>query len=131
MSETPPPPPSPLGGFTAGPTDVAAPASKDDNNMGLLLFILCIVTGFIGPLIVWLLKKESSRYIDSQGKEILNWCITMFCAGVVCGILTLVVIGIFLIPVLILCNLIFNIMGILAATKGQFYRYPFALRLLK
>ena len=127
MSETPPPPVA-----YAPPGDSGtAPANKDEGNMGLLLFILCIVTGFIGPLILWLMKKDGSRYINDQGKEVLNWCITMVGAYIICIILMFVVIGIFLMPVVLIIHLVFNIMGALAASKGSFYRYPFAVRLLK
>jgi uncharacterized Tic20 family protein len=129
MSEAPQPPP-PVDYATPSSPGVP-PANKDEGNMGLLMFILCIITGFIGPLILWLIKKDQSRYIGEQGKEVLNWCITMVGAYVVCIILMFVVIGFFLMPIVLLIHLIFNIMGIIAANKGQFYRYPFALRLLK
>lgn len=128
MSESTPPPPmdyqTPTGGLTP-------PTNKDEQNMGLLIFILAIFTGFIGPLIIWLLKKESSRYLDEQGKEVLNWSITVFLAAVVCMVLVFVFIGVLLLPLLMLTNLILNILGAIAASKGQPYRYPFAIRLLK
>lgn len=129
MSEVPQPPPPVDYAAPAGAG--VAPANKDEGNMGLLMFILCIITGFIGPLILWLIKKDQSQYISEQGKEVLNWCITMVGAYIVCFILMFVVIGIFLMPILLLIHLIFNIMGILAASKGNFFRYPFAIRLLK
>ena len=129
MSEAPQTPP---------PVDYAAPsspgvppASKDDGNMGLLLFIFCLITGFIGPLILWLIKKDSSQYVNDQGKEVLNWCITVVGAYIVCMLLMFIVIGFFLVPAVLLVHLVFNIMGAIAASKGNFFRYPFAIRLLK
>lgn len=127
MSETPPPPVD----YATPSGPGVAPASKDEGNMGLLLFILCIVTGFIGPLILWLMKKDGSRYINEEGKEVLNWCITFVLAYIVSVILMFVVIGIFLMFALLIVHLVFNIMGAIAASKGNYYRYPFALRLLK
>lgn len=118
-------------------TEIPAPASsitspsKDDQNMGMLLYILALVTGFIGPLILWLVKKDSSRFVDDQGKEVLNWCITMAIGYVACFLLMFVLIGIFLMPLLILAHFIFTILGAVKASKGVAYRYPFALRLLK
>src|SRR5438874_3877670 len=100
-SNVPPPPPAadpgPVVGYEAAPgAEIVPPQSKDDQNMGLLMFILGIFTGFLGPLILWLVKKDQSRYIDAQGKEILNWQITVFIALVACFVLAFVIIGFFL-----------------------------------
>lgn len=117
--------------------DAAPPASsltspsKDDANMGMLLHILALVTGFVGPLILWLVKKDSSRFVDDQGKEVLNWCITLAIAYMACFLLMFVIIGVFLLPLLVLVQFIFAIVGAVQASKGVAYRYPFALRLLK
>jgi uncharacterized Tic20 family protein len=99
--------------------------------MGLLMFILGIFTGFLGPLILWLIKKDQSQYINAQGKEVLNWQITVFIAFVCCYVLAFVIIGIFLIPIVAICNLVFMIIGAVTASKGQYYRFPIALRFLK
>jgi uncharacterized Tic20 family protein len=97
----------------------------------MLLYILALFTGFIGPLILWLVKKETSSFVNDQGKEVLNWCITMTIAYIVCFLLIFIVIGLFLIPVLILSHVILTIMGAVKASNGVAYRYPVAIRLLK
>ena len=108
------------------------PASnQEEKNMGLLLYILGIFTGFIGPLILWLLKKDTMPFVNDQGKEVLNFQITTFLAWIVCIVLMFIVIGVFLMPVVGLCYLIFMILGALKAKEGIPYRFPFALRLLK
>lgn len=134
MSESQPPPSgTPLNYATAtapggyqGP-----PATSDDKNMAMLIYILAIFTGFIGPLIIWLIKKDQSPFINDQGKEVLNWSITVVLAYIVCIILMFVIIGIFLMPILLLAHLILTIMGALKVKDGIAYRYPWALRLLK
>lgn len=129
MSENPPP-----AGVQSmmSATDYSGPApSKDDSNMTMLMYILAIFTGFIGPLIIWLIKKDQSPFINDQGKEVLNWCITLVIGFIACLLLTLIVIGAFLMPVLWLLNIIFCIMGAIKTNKGIAYRYPFAIRLLK
>ena len=108
----------------------AAP-SKDDTNLATLMYVLCIFTGFIGPLIIWLMKKDQSKFVDDQGKEVLNWCITLVLGFIGCFILMFVLIGIFLMPILAILNLVFTIMGAMKVSKGIPYRYPFAIRLLK
>lgn len=107
------------------------PPTKDETNMAMLTYILAIFTVFIGPLIIWLIKKDQSPFLNDQGKEVLNWSITVVLAYIVCIILMFVIIGIFLMPVLLLCHLIFTIMGAIKSSKGIAYRYPFAIRLLK
>ncbi|HVT89216.1 MAG TPA: DUF4870 domain-containing protein [Tepidisphaeraceae bacterium] len=104
---------------------------KDAKTMAMLCHLLAIFTGFIGPLVVWLIKKDSSPFVDDQGKEALNFQITMFIAFIVAGISTCIFIGFFLIPVLVIANLVFCILATMKANQGVAYRYPVALRLIK
>ena len=62
------------------------------------------MTGFVGSLIIWLIKKDSDKFVDDHGKEALNFQITVIIA---CAILAISVIGYFLIPVVLMLNLIF------------------------
>jgi len=109
---------------------VQAP-SNDDRNLAMLAHLLGIVSGFIGALIIWLIKKDQSAYIDEQAKEALNFQITMVIAFVVSWILMFVLIGMFLMPLLMIANLVFCILAAVAVSNGKPYRYPVALRLLK
>jgi len=105
--------------------------SKDDSNLALLAHILGIFTSFVGALVIWLVKKDSSAFVGSQALEALNFQITIAIGYLVCMILAVVLIGALLMPVLFIVNLIFCILGAMAASKGEAYRYPFAIRLLK
>ena len=108
------------------------PPTKDESNMGLLMFILAIVTaGFLGPLIVWLMKKNESRYIDAQGKEILNYVITVIIVLLLNIPLWFILIGILIHFAVLVASLVFFIIGAVRASKGEFYRFPLAIRLLK
>lgn len=92
----------------------------------------CTGIGFVlGPLIVWLLKKESSKFIDDQGKEALNFQLTMFILVIVSFFLIIVLIGIPMLIVLALLNLIFTIVAGIKASEGVAYRYPINFRLIK
>jgi uncharacterized Tic20 family protein len=99
--------------------------------MAMLAHLLGIFTGFLGPLIIWLIKKDQSAFVNDQGKEALNFQITFIIAYIACALLMFVVIGCFLLPVVIICNIVFCILGAMAANKGTAYRYPFAIRLIK
>ncbi len=105
--------------------------STDDRNLAMLAHLLGIVSGFVGALIIWLIKKDQSAYVDEQGKEALNFQITMLIAFVGAWILVFILIGALLFPLLLVVNLVFCILAAVAASKGEHYRYPIAIRLLK
>jgi uncharacterized Tic20 family protein len=90
-----------------------------------------IVSGFVGALIIWLMKKDQSAYVDEQGKEALNFQITMLIAFVGAWILMFILIGMLLMPLLLIANLVLCIIAAVAASKGEHYKYPLAIRLLK
>jgi uncharacterized Tic20 family protein len=70
-------------------------------------------------------------FVDDQGKEALNFQITMAIAVLVCIVLMVVLIGFLLIWIVGLLDLLFIIIAALAANNGQAYRYPITLRLVK
>jgi uncharacterized Tic20 family protein len=87
--------------------------------------------GFIvGPLIVWLVKKGDHSFVDDQGKEALNFQITMFILFIVAGLLIFVLIGFILLPILGVINIVLPIIAALRASGGERYRYPFAIRFI-
>jgi len=88
--------------------------------------------GFIiGPLIVWLIKKEDSDFVEDQGKEALNFQISIVIYAVVASILILVVIGVFLLIAIGILDVIFVIIASVKANSGEKYRYPLTLRLIR
>ncbi|WNW12716.1 DUF4870 domain-containing protein [Pseudomonas sp. DTU_2021_1001937_2_SI_NGA_ILE_001] len=85
----------------------------------------------IGPLILWQLKKESDPFVDAQGKEALNFQITVSIAAVICFMLVFVVIGIPLLMLIGIGALVLIIIAAVKASDGLDYRYPFTWRPLK
>ena len=85
----------------------------------------------IAPLVIWLLKREESPFIDAHGKESVNFQITMGIAGVVCAVLCLVLIGFLLGLALLIFWFIVTIMAGLKANEGSPYRYPLCIRFIK
>ena len=97
----------------------------------LSLFGLLIPLGYvIGPLVMWLVKKDESAFVDANGKESLNFQITVTIAAVVSGFLCLVLIGFLLLPVVIGGWLVLTIIASIKANEGKVYRYPVCLRLI-
>jgi len=99
--------------------------------MGMLCHLLGIFTGFLGPLIVWLVKKDEFPFVDDQGKEALNWHITLLIGWIIAAALMIICIGAFLGLAISILQVIFGILGAVKANEGIRYRYPFAIRLVK
>ncbi len=135
MTDVPPPPQDqpptpPSGPMSTGPVYTGPSPTQDDRTMAMLAHLLAIFTSFVGPLIIWLLKKDTSPFVDDQGKEALNFQITLLIGHMIAGALWLVCIGAFITAGLGIVGLIFCILAAVAANKGEAYRYPVALRLI-
>lgn len=104
--------------------------TQDSKNTALLLWIGTFFFGFIPGLILFLVKKDDA-YVYDQSKEALNWSITAAIGYVAGAILSMIFIGIFVVAAVGICHLVFCIMGAVATSKGQQFRTPFALRLVK
>lgn len=111
-------------------SEIITPANSDEKNIAVLTHLGGIFFNIFPGLIVWLLKKDDSPYLATQAREALNFQITMLLAYFVSGILVFILIGFVLMWILWLVNIILSILAAVAASKGEDYRYPFALRLI-
>lgn len=107
------------------------PPSADECNLAMLAHLLGIFSGFVGPLVIWLLHRNRNSFVGDQVTEALNFQITMALGLFLGAMLFFILVGLFLIPLLLVVNFIVCILGAIAASKGTRYRYPFALRLLR
>jgi uncharacterized Tic20 family protein len=82
----------------------------------------------LGPLIVWLAKRDDSPEIDAHGKESLNFQISMLIYNVIAAVFCLVLIGFLFLAVLWVLNAVFVIIASIQASDGKFYRYPMTIR---
>ncbi|PZP52194.1 MAG: DUF4870 domain-containing protein [Pseudopedobacter saltans] len=101
--------------------------SNDDRNMAMLAHVLAFFTGFIGPLIIYITKKDESPFVKENAVNVLNFQISLFIYMFVSFILAFVLIGFFLLAALGILHLIFTIMGAVAAHDGKVYKYPIAI----
>ena len=90
-----------------------------------------MVGNVIGPLIAWQLKKDLDPFVDQQGKEALNFQITVSLALIVCGLLAWILIGFPLMLLVCIAALVLTIIAGVKANEGRAYRYPFSWRLVK
>jgi uncharacterized protein len=92
-----------------------------------LLPVIPAFGSILGPLIVWLIKKDEFPFVDEQGKEALNFQITMLIYGVVAGLSMFICVGFVLLPAVILVDIVFIIIAAIKANDGHHYRYPYPL----
>jgi uncharacterized protein len=104
--------------------------NNESNNIVLLIWLGTLFFGFIPSLIIYLVKKDDALVTD-QAKEALNWSITTMIGYAISWVLMFVLIGFLVLPAVGLCHVVFCILGAINASKGEAYRLPFNIRLLK
>ena len=120
-------------------TSATNEASKDAKMWGMFCH-LAALAGYLGipfgnvlgPLIIWLIKKDDFEFVNDQGKESLNFQISISIYSLAAGLLMcLGGIGILLLIPLGIFGLVMVIIASIAANKGETYRYPLCIRLVK
>jgi len=111
--------------------------SKEERLWGMLCHLLSF-SGYLvpfgsilGPLIIWMIKKEEMAFVDDQGKESLNFQLTMLIAVIISAILMLVLIGFVLLGIVLIFQIVVVIMAAIKANDGVKYRYPYTIRFIK
>jgi uncharacterized Tic20 family protein len=119
--------------------------TQQERTLAMLCHIGALIGSFmppaniIVPVVIWLLKKDQSAFVNEHGKESINFQINLSVwAIIICVVgflLIFLVIGIFLLPValgaLFIAGLILCIVAGIKAYEGNYYRYPFIIRLVK
>ena len=131
------------GGSGPGKGTATATSPKDENTWSVLAHLsvfLNLLTGFLGPigaLVIWLMYKDRSPRVSFHALQSLwyqvAWMVILTVGWVVAGILTVVLIGFLLFPVMILLTVVpFVHMGYAAykISQGVDYRYPFVADLI-
>ena len=134
---------------TSAPPAPAGTPSADERQWAMFAHLSALLGGlvtagwagsvgfFIGPLVIWQMKKDTMPFVNDQAKEALNFAITVSLACLVLLILTLVTLGVGallafpLMAIIGIAALVLVIMAAIKANEGVAYRYPFALRLVK
>jgi uncharacterized Tic20 family protein len=100
---------------------------------GLAMFIpvLPVIGNVIAPLIIWQIKKDDYPFVNEQGKEAVNFQISMLIYGLVAGLLCFACIGLILLPAVVVVDVIFLLIAAVKANEGYHYRYPLTIRFIK
>ena len=111
--------------------------SKDERTWGMFCH-LAGLAGFvvpfgsvIGPLVVWLMKKEESAFVNDQGREALNFHLSMLIFEVIAFFMCFILIGFLILPLLLIFELIQVIIASISANDGKPYRYPMTMQFVK
>jgi uncharacterized Tic20 family protein len=114
------------------PTTVPATASsvQDEKTLAVLAQVLAIFTGFLGPLVIYLVARPDQPFAKHHAAEALNFQITVTIAAFVSAILMLVLIGLILLPIVVIGAFVLEIIASVAASRGEWYRFPVNLRLV-
>lgn len=87
--------------------------------------------GLIAPLVLWLVGRERDPFIDEQGKEAVNFRLTLLLYYLVGFLLIFVIIGFFLLAAVALFDLVLTIVAGVRASSGEHFRYPLTLRMVR
>ena len=96
----------------------------------LLGFIPPFLGVIVGPLAVWLIKGKEHPFIDANGKESINFQISMLIYSAILSVTICIGIGLVLLPILWMIDVILVIVASVKASSGIVYRYPLTLRLV-
>ncbi len=111
--------------------------TQEEKTFGMLAHLTAL-SGFIipfgsilGPLIIWLIKKDQSAWVDKQGKEALNFAISIAIYAIVSSILIFIVIGIILAIAVGIFWLVMVIIATVKVNNGEDFQYPLCIRFIK
>lgn len=112
--------------------------TNKDARMWAMLCHLAALSGYVsglgfivGPLVIWLIKKNEFSFVNEHGKEAVNFQISMFIYAIIAALLIMACIGIVLLPLVGVVDLIFLIIASMKANNGESYRYPLTIRFIK
>ena len=110
---------------------VAFEPSSEEKAWAMGCHLIALAAHFIGPLIFWLVKRESSAFIDDQGKEAVNFQISIVIYLLASYFLCFVFIGFLLVPAVSIFDLVFVIVASVKSYNGEKFRYPMCIRFIK
>ncbi len=100
-------------------------------HLSQLLNLFTAVGGLVAPLVIWQIKKDEIINMDEQGKEVVNFQISIVLYAVISAILIIVLIGFLLLPAVALINIIFPLINGLKARDGKPVHYPLTIRFIR
>lgn len=123
--------------MTPAPPVVTPPAPRKDRTWVVLChlsalasFVLPHLGSVVGPLVIWLVKRDQDPEVNAHGKEVLNFNLSFLIWHAIAWVLCIVLIGFLLLPIVILLWLILVVVGSYKASEGTLYKYPLTIRII-
>lgn len=125
------PPPPPMAGGTSQPGEMDQRNFATFTHLSALTGLVTGGIGFIlGPLIMWLIKKDQMPLVNEAGKEAINFQLTMLIASIVAALLMLILIGFLLLVAIGIFDVVMVIIAAVQTSNGTRYRYPLTIRFI-
>ncbi|MEH7437048.1 DUF4870 domain-containing protein [Neobacillus drentensis] len=106
-------------------------AQSEERLLAAGIYVLSLFFPVLAPLIIWLIKKDQSSFIDYHGKEYFNFLISYTVYFIISGLLMIILVGFVTTPVLGIMLLVYTIIAAIKAYEGNEYRFPLIFRLIK
>ena len=120
----------------AGLRPPGSTTSPDEANWAVAATLLTF-SGFIvplanivGPLVVWLVKRDDSPFVEAHAREALNFQLSITLYLIIAGMMIYLLIGFLLVPLIVIFDVVATILAALRASRGELYEYPLCLRLV-
>ena len=107
------------------------PWGMEQNTFCMLMHLSVLTYWWILPLIMWATNKDKNEFVNSNGKAIANFIISLAIYWFIASILSLFLIGFIIMPILGLLALVLPIIAGLKANKGENYKYPATIQFIK
>lgn len=117
--------------YPAGWTPPQPLSPEDQRLWATLTHVGAIFFSLLVPIVAYLVLRDRGQFIREHTRQALNFHITAAIAGFLSGLLTIVLIGLVLLPIIGVLVIVFSIMAAIAANQGRFYKYPLAIEFIK
>ena len=111
-------------------TTTGSAATANPRALAMLAHLLGLLSGFVGPLVIYLVNGEKDPFVRHHAAESLNFQITLTIAAVGSILAMLILVGFLLLPVVVVGGIVLQIIGAVKANAGEWWRYPINLRLV-
>lgn len=115
---------------TLPPATIPDRPTDEERVVAMLAHLITFMSSFIGPLVIYLVKKDESAFVADQAKEVLNFHISALIYAVLAVLSCFIAIGFELVPALGVFVFIVTILGAIRAYEGKAFRYPLCIRFL-
>ncbi|NOX48595.1 MAG: DUF4870 domain-containing protein [Chlorobi bacterium] len=104
--------------------------TNDEKTIGMLCHLTGLIS-IIGPIIVWLLKKDDSAFVDANGKQAINFQLSIIIYSIGSAFLLIIGIGLVLLFAIGIFAFIMIVIASIKAANGEVFQYPLSIQLLK